>query len=69
MPTTIQTGIELKVLDEQDLKARAIIEYTQAIDRAEGPANFDPSEGVTFILSKKGEHYLQQTTKPGAGTS
>ena len=56
LPTIIQTGTELKVLDEQYVKAGAIIEYTQAPDKAEGPANVDPTEGRVFILSKKGEH-------------
>jgi hypothetical protein len=69
LPTTIQTGTELNILDEQDVKAGAVIEYAQATDKDEGPADLDPSEGrVAFFLSKKGEHYLQ-TTKPGATTS
>ena len=67
LPTTIQTGTELQVLDEHDVKAGAVIEYSQAIDKAEGPVTVDPSEGRAFILSNKGEHYLQ-TIKPGAST-
>ena len=65
LPTTIQAGIELTVLDEQDVTAGAIIEYMQATGKVEGPLEPDPSEGRVFILSKKGEHYLH-TTKPGA---
>ena len=65
---TIQTGTELKVLNEQYVKAGAVIEYSQATDKAEGPVTVDPAEGRVFILSKKGEHYLQ-TIKPGASTT
>ena len=57
LPTTIQTGTELKVLDEHDVKAGAVIAYSQATDKAEGPVTVDSSEERVFILSKKGEHY------------
>ena len=52
-PVAIKTGTELKVLEPHEVKAGVAIEYIQAIDRAAGPRDIDPSTERVFILSKR----------------
>ena len=58
-PISTKTGADLKVLEPQDVKSGAVIEVTKATDAEEGPAEPDSTAERTFVLSKKGEYYLE----------
>ena len=55
----IDTGTELKVLDGLDARAGVVVEIAHATDHEEGPKLATEAEERVFVISKKGEYYLE----------
>ena len=55
----IRTGLELKVRENPDVHAGAVMEFTQATDHEDRPKPVAENEERVFFSSKRGEFYLE----------
>ena len=55
----IDTGTELKVLDGLDVRAGVVVEIAHDTDHEEGPKLATEAEERVFVISKRGEYYLE----------